>query len=100
MRELSVGDIVVSVVDAPEDNERIHLGSTGVICRVSPGRVAVCWDDYVGGHSCDWYCTDGHGWWVNACDVELDNGTDGEPFEFDEDEFNKLVFGGEVVHGN
>lgn len=31
--------------------------------------------------------------------IKLDTEPD-EPFEFNEDEFNKLVFGGEVAHGN
>lgn len=92
MPEFSVGDRVVSVVDSPEDNHSIHVGSTGSVCRVGTRRVAIEWDEYVGGHDCEGHCADGHGWWVNTEDIELDDGPD-EPFEFDEDEFNKLVFG-------
>lgn len=40
----------------------------------------------------------GHGWWVDTCDVELDDETDDEPFDFNEDEFNKLVFGEDIAH--
>ena len=100
MSRFSVGDRVISVVDAPDGNKGIHIGSTGVVCRTSTGRFAIYWDEDVGGHSCEGYCPNGHGWWVGACDVELDDETDDEPFDFNEDEFNKLVFGEEVAHGN
>lgn len=95
MPEFSIGDRVVSVVDNPDNNHRIHIGSTGAVCRTGTGRVAVEWDDYVGGHDCEGHCAYGHGWWVDICGIELDNGSDesDESFDFDEDEFKKLVFG-------
>lgn len=54
----------------------------------------VCWDDKVeGGHNCDGSCEYGFGWYVSPSAIKLDTEAD-EPFEFDEIEFNKLVFGG------
>lgn len=94
MMEFNVGDRVVSVVDSPEDNHRICVGSTGTVCRVGTGRIGIGWDEYVGGHDCQGYCTDGHGWWVDIGDIELVDDSSDEPFEFDENEFNELVFGG------
>lgn len=92
MSRFNIGDRVVSVVDSPENNHRIYVGSTGVVCRVGIERIAVEWDDYVGGHDCDGHCTDGHGWWVDTNNIEFDNSPD-EPFEFNKDEFVKLIFG-------
>lgn len=89
MYEFGVGDRVVSIVDSPEGNRRIHIGSTGVVCDID-GSISVEWDDDVHGHDCRGRCADGHGWWVMPGDIELYDGSD-EPFEFDEDEFNKLV---------
>ena len=69
MPEFKVGDRVVSVVDSPEDNHRIHIGSTGSVCRVGTGRVAIEWDGYVGGHDCERNCADGHVWGVETDDI-------------------------------
>lgn len=90
MYEFNVGDRVVSIVNNPEGNEYIFVGSTGTVRHIDT-RLAVCWDDNVGGHNCRGLCPNGHGWWVDMDDVELDDGANDEPFEFDEDEFNKLI---------
>lgn len=96
MYEWSVGDRVVSVVDSPEGNDDIVVGSTGVVCEILPEsdqrNIGVRWDRYSRNqHSCGGECVSGHGWYVYADEIahELND----EPFEFDEEEFNKLVFG-------
>lgn len=100
MPEFKIGDRVVCLTDYPDDNEDIRIGSTGTVCRVTPeedcGDVGVCWDIKVeGGHHCQGTCEHGFGWFVRPYMIELDTVSD-EPFEFDETEFNKLVFGEEV----
>lgn len=82
MPEFKVGDRVICVEDNPYGNDDIY------------GDVGVCWDDKVeGGHNCDGSCEYGFGWYVSPSAIKLDTEAD-EPFEFDEIEFNKLVFGG------
>lgn len=99
MPEWNIGDRVICVEDHPDGNEDVCIGCTGVICRVTPdedcGDVGVCWDDEVqDGHDCRGSCEYGHGWFVRPYMIKLDTELD-EPFEFDETEFNKLVFGEE-----
>lgn len=93
-----VGDRVVSVVDHPDDNEYIVSGMAGYVCilrkeseTITEGHVGVCWDEYVDGHSCRGSCESGHGWIVREEEIEPEP-TD-EPYEFDEAEFNKFMFG-------
>lgn len=98
MPEFNVGDRVVCLVDYPDDNEDVYAGCTGTVCRVNPdedsGDIGVCWDDKIqGGHNCCGSCEYGHGWFVRPRMIKPDTESD-EPFEFDENEFNKLVFGG------
>ena len=74
MPEFKVGDRVICVEDNPYGNDDIFAGNTGTVCREV---------DY------------GFGWYVSPSAIKLDTEAD-EPFEFDEIEFNKLVFGEEV----
>lgn len=94
MPEFKVGDRVICVEDNPYGNDDIFAGNTGTVCREDDyGDVGVCWDDKVeGGHDCDGSCEYGFGWYVSPSAIKLDTEAD-EPFEFDEIEFNKLVFG-------
>lgn len=92
-----VGDRVVSTVDRPDGNSNIRIGSTGTVCAIR-SRIGVCWDDDVDGHDCETssdgpHCEHGYGWWVDAHQIEPETEDDGVAFEFDESEFNKLVFG-------
>lgn len=98
MPEWNIGDRVVSTTNCPDGNPTIVVGFTGTICAIN-GRIGVCWDEPIeNGHDCacdgKGHCELGHGWWMyeNQIEPEPDDGT---TFEFDEDEFNKLVFGGE-----
>lgn len=95
MPEFKVGDRVVCIEDNPYGNEDIFVGSTGTVCvEDCDGDVGVCWDDKIdAGHDCDGACEYGFGWYVYPDNIELDTEAY-KPFEFDEDEFNKLVFGG------
>ena len=93
MPEFKVGDRVICVEDNPYGNDDIFAGNTGTVCREDDyGDVGICWDDKVeGGHNCDGSCEYGFGWYVSPSAIKLDTEAD-EPFEFDETEFNKLVF--------
>lgn len=101
MPEFKVGDRVVCAEDNPYGNNDIFAGCTGTVCvEDCDGDVGVCWDGKVdGGHDCDGTCEYGFGWYVYPESIELDAEAY-EPFEFDEDEFNKLVFGEDVAHRN
>ena len=94
MPEFKVGDRVICVEDNPYGNDDIFAGNTGTVCREDDyGDVGICWDDKVeGGHNCDGSCEYGFGWYVSPSAIKLDTEAD-EPFEFDETEFNKRVFG-------
>lgn len=93
---LGVGDRVVCLVDYPDMNSSIRVGSTGVICVID-SRIGVRWDIEVDGHDCENHsgphCKYGHGWWVDWDQIEPIVENDDTVFEFDEEEFNKLVFG-------
>lgn len=96
-RKWSIGDRVVCTCNHPDGNYDIVVGSTGTICSVD-SRIGVCWDDKVDrGHDCacdEELCKYGHGWWVDEDQIEPE-ADDGVVFEFDEEAFNKLVFGGQ-----
>lgn len=88
----NVNDRVVAIVDSPADNDSIHAGDAGTVCRRQGGDgwVGICWDKPVdGGHDCGGNCEYGYGWMVPgaALDFEPD---DSPPFQFDEDKFNSL----------
>lgn len=94
MIEFKVGNRVISVADYPAGNMDIIVGSAGVICALADVglRLGVRWDDEIrGGHNLHGEISDFRGWWVSYRDVILES--DDKPFEFDEEEFNKLVFG-------
>ena len=85
-----IGDRVACLVDHPDGNQHIVVGSTGTICSFN-GRVGVCWDDDVGGHRCDSdICIYGHGWWINDSYIELIEEDDSD-IEIDENKFIKLI---------
>lgn len=73
----NIGDCVVCIVDNPDDNSSITIGSTGVVLHCDPPRdghesylVDVRWDYDVGGHTCGGRCQQGFGWTVFATDIE------------------------------
>lgn len=93
MYEFSVGDRVVSTANHPDGNEDIVVGSTGTVCCITD-RIGVRWDEEIeGGHGAEGHCEYGYGWFVDEWQLEPEP-DDGVTFEFNEDEFNKLVFGG------
>lgn len=94
MPEFSIGDRVVCIEDNPDHNYDIFAGSTGTVCTKSEfGDVGVRWDDRIeGGHDCEGSCEYGFGWYVLSSAIKLDTEAS-EPFDFDEDEFRKLIFG-------
>ncbi len=92
MMKFNIGDRVVLTIDNPDGNKDLVIGSTGAVAFITD-RVGVRWDDEIeDGHDLGGACDYGHGWWVDNCAVEPEQDTS-EPFEFDEDEFNKLIFG-------
>jgi hypothetical protein len=66
-----VGDRVVAVVDWPEGNEEIVIGSEGVVCFLDGRRIGVRWDNITNGHDCHKTCDRPHGWNVFGTDIEL-----------------------------
>lgn len=97
MPEWNVGDRVVSTANHPDGNPDIVVGFVGTVCAIADDRVGICWDEPIeNGHDCTYdgegRCEYGHGWWVYEDQIEPE-ADDDTTFEFDEDEFNKLVFG-------
>lgn len=99
MPKWNIGDRVVCIESHPDGNQDIIAGSTGTVCVISrsTGRIGVNWDEPIErGHVCVYdakgWCESGHGWWVHGYQIEPELDDDTE-FEFDEEEFNKLVFG-------
>ena len=64
------GDRVYCIVNHPDNNKDIVVGSTGTVAAIDPSvyrPIGVEWDEAIeGGHDL-WgsgKCEDGHGWWV------------------------------------
>lgn len=95
-----IGDRVVCAVDHPSGNPDLVIGSTGAVCAITSCGVGVRWDYKIkNGHDCNVghgeNCELGYGWWIHETQIEPEFGSENDaPFEFDEDEFKKLVFGG------
>lgn len=88
--DFEIGDKVVCMINHPDGNLNIAVGSKGTVCNIS-GRIGVCWDDDVGGHHCDSHeCVAGHGWWVDDKDLKL---LDGCRAEIDENKFLEIICG-------
>lgn len=80
------------LVDEPEDNRHIHIGSLGTICRGDDcGRVGVRWDDDVGGNDCRGTCEHGHGWFMDIDKIGLyeEEGT----IDIEESSFMSMIGG-------
>lgn len=87
----SIGDRVVCMINHPDDNRRIVIGSTGTVCSFN-GRIGVYWDDDVGGHHCgSERCPDGHGWWISEHYIKLVEEDDDSDIEIDEDKFIGII---------
>ena len=89
-----VGDRVECLVNHPDKNENIVIGSTGIVCDVDGYHIGVRWDDDVSGYACDGLCEDGHGWYMDPHKIRLcDDASCEDPFEFDENALSDLLFG-------
>lgn len=88
-----IGDRVRCLVDSPDDNDNITVGSMGTVCGFDDyvNYIYVDWDDDVGGHNCEGMARQSHGWNVPPEGLELMD--DDEPFECDDDAFRSFVFG-------
>lgn len=84
-----IGDRVCSIVDNPDDNDSIVIGSSGTVVYIDGDIISIDWDEYVDGHTCNGYARDGHGWNMEKHRIELED--DGIQYEFDEDEFRRLL---------
>lgn len=84
-----IGDRVCSIVDHPDDNQYIVIGSKGTVVYIDYNLIFVEWDDNVYGHTCDGRAKDGHGWNVEQFQIELED--DGVQYEFNEEEFRLLI---------
>ena len=86
---VEIGDQVRSVVDNPDDNDSIVIGSTGTVVYIDSDVIFVDWDEYVGGHTCNGSARNGHGWNVTEDQVEIIKTADVQ-YEVDEDEFKRM----------
>ena len=76
MIPFSVGDLVVSIVERPEGNRDIHIGTTGTVVDIDLGmRIAkVHWDlksPSQQAHSCCGRCPNGYGWNVHFDKIKV-----------------------------
>ena len=88
-----IEDRVRSVVDNPDRNKHIHIGSTGTVVNIDEagiGIIGVCWDDFVGGHTCHGNAEDGYGWNVHEYEIELEDLNADPKFDIDESVFMDL----------
>lgn len=94
MSQFLIGDKVIAIIDNPDDNENIVSGDAGTVCALDTlyNRIGVRWDKRINGHNCNLSCEYGYGWWVDESAISLSQSVIDEPFEFDEDEFEKLLF--------
>lgn len=92
MTPFFVGDRVECVVNYPDDNPHIHIGSLGIVCREwksGTDTLGVRWDDYVEGNNCNGTCEQGHGWFVYSYQIKLCE-EDEDAEDINEDSFLKL----------
>lgn len=69
-RVFKVGDRVIAISEY-EGNDDI-VGVTGTVIEVrGTSLYSVAYDDYIGGHTCNGKCNDGHGWRTSARCLEF-----------------------------
>jgi len=84
-----VGDRVESMVNHPDGNKDIRIGTTGTVCRIA-GSINVRWDHAVErGHDCGGHCERGYGWNVYDHEIKLYEEDDG--VEIDENSFMSII---------
>lgn len=93
--DFQIGDRVRCVVDQPDGNEDIVIGSVGTIVELGT-YVGVDWDDELEkGHTCSGSARNGHGWNVEYEDIELveleSDCADDTVYEFDEAQFCQML---------
>ena len=93
--DFQIGDRVRCVVDYPDGNRGIVVGSMGTIVELDT-YVGVDWDDELeNGHSCDGSARRGHGWNVEYEEIELiepeSDFADDSVYDFDESQFHKML---------
>lgn len=93
----AIGDRVECIVNHPDNNDYIVVGSIGTVCEIcddDDDAIGVCWDDMGdSGHDCGGNCKSGHGWRVYPNQIILYQECDDTPYEFDEQLFNNLIYG-------
>ena len=92
-----VGDRVECLVDHPDNNIDIVVGSLGTVCETREEMelsIGVCWDNKIeDGHDCGGNCATGYGWRVHPSQIGLYQESNDDPFEFDEHSLQNLLFG-------
>ena len=71
-----LGDLVESIVDHPDGNPDIVIGSVGTICalveELGTQYAGVSWDVPINyGHSCHHTCSDRYGWFMRLNEIQL-----------------------------
>ena len=96
-----IGDRVVVVVDiVKDDNPDLTFGDAGTVVRFGSSggagkerSIGVDWDREInGGHACHGSADIGHGWYVNATDIEHEYQMN-QDFDMSESEILTLLGG-------
>lgn len=99
MIPFSVGDLVVSIVNHPEGNLDIYIGTTGTVVDIDLGLriVKVHWDferPSQQAHSCGGRCPDGYGWNVHFNTIKLCDKDFGQFDASESSDVDAFLFGG------
>ena len=89
-----VGDLVESIVDHPDGNSDIVIGSVGTICtlieELGTQYAGVFWNVPINcGHDCHHTCSDGYGWFMRLNEIQLVD--DQELPAFTSDDLSRLL---------
>lgn len=89
--QFAIGDEVVLVKPAADDNEELRIGDKGIVVRVPYENddpfddlldmIGVQWERHLEntGHSCNNACPYGYGWFVNPNEIQIINRSEAAP---------------------
>lgn len=82
-KKFRIGDIVMLLEDAPDENECLHKGDIGVVVKNYQFDPFVCvdWGKDVNGWDCFGSCPDGQGWACHESSLALAKEDEYEKFE-------------------
>jgi len=92
--KFNIGDRVICIENNPDGNRLITAGMTGTVCDECNEKPGVCFDVFVGGHSCGYKCEDGCGWYVYERELSFESQYEIESDESDLNDFLTSMTGG------